>query len=176
MRPDTAAATPGEQRRYVWSVGSAAVAVLALVALTVWQGINMTDLTDTATPEGERVIISVAEAHTRATAGELVVIDVRRPEEWRETGVGEPNVAITMHQPPEQFLAALDAIVGGDRSKPVAIICATGGRTGYLRPHLVAAGFTSLQDVSEGMMGSQVGAGWLRSGLPTRAPTQSELE
>ena len=163
----------GSQRRHAASLWSAAMAVLAVVAVTVWQGVGMTEGNATAS---EQTIVSAADAHTSATRGELLIVDIRRPQEWRETGIAENASPITMHQEPEQFFSALVAATGGDKSKPIGIICATGGRTGYLRPHLLAAGYTNVVDVSEGMMGSQRGAGWLRSGLPTRQPTADELQ
>jgi hypothetical protein len=51
------------------------------------------------------------------------------------------------------FLQKLMEVAGGDRNKPIAIICATGGRTRYLQHALAGAGFTNIIDVSEGMDG-----------------------
>jgi len=60
----------------------------------------------------------------------------------------------------------LDALVGGDRSKRVALICRTGVRSGRVGKFMAKAGFTQVYSVGEGMFGSTHGPGWLRRGLP----------
>lgn len=113
-------------------------------------------------------IISASEAHSRAITGEVVLVDVRTPEEWRETGVPASAHAITMHQDPRAFVQQLLAVLDGDPSRPMAIICRTGNRTGGLAPQLIRAGFSNVVDVGEGVAGSRYGRGWFKSGLPTR--------
>jgi rhodanese-related sulfurtransferase len=113
-------------------------------------------------------IISAAEAHSRALTGEVVLVDVRTPEEWRETGLPASAHAITMHQDPRAFVQQLLAALDGDPSRPLAIICRTGNRTGGLAPQLTRAGFGNVVDVGEGVSGSRFGRGWFKSGLPTR--------
>jgi rhodanese-related sulfurtransferase len=92
---------------------------------------------------------------------------VRRPGEWRRSGVPASAYAITMHQDMGRFLDELRRARGDDRARPVALICATGGRTSWLGPRLAEADFEVL-NVAEGMMGSAHGKGWLASGLPVR--------
>jgi hypothetical protein len=72
-----------------------------------------------------------------------------------------------MHQDMGRFLDELRRARGDDRARPVALICATGGRTSWLGPRLAEADFEVL-NVAEGMMGSAHGKGWLASGLPVR--------
>lgn len=112
--------------------------------------------------------LEVRQAHTRAKAGDLVLVDVRRPSEWRASGVPASGHAITMHQNGRRFLSQLLEAAGGDKSRPLALICATGGRTTWLQARLRKAGFTNLYNVTEGMKGSRFGAGWLKKGLPIR--------
>lgn len=112
--------------------------------------------------------MEVRQAHAKATSGEVVLVDVRRPSEWKASGVPASGYAITMHQNGSDFLQQLLAATGGNRDKPLALICATGGRTSWLQPHLRSAGFTNLFNVTEGMMGSRYGKGWLKKGLPVR--------
>jgi len=114
------------------------------------------------------VVMTAAEAHRKAEAGELVLIDVRSSDEWKATGVPASGFAITMHQDTEAFLNALDAAVGADRGKPVAVICATGVRTTYLQKPLKKMGFSDLVNVAEGMLGGRHGDGWIKAGLPVR--------
>lgn len=110
-------------------------------------------------------LVSVEEAQSRAMSGELLLVDIRTPGEWQETGVPASAVPITMHKP--TFLAKLDAAMDGRKDKPVGLICAVGGRSGFLSKLLEERGYTYVVDVSEGMHGSERGAGWLAKGLPT---------
>ncbi len=113
-------------------------------------------------------IIGARDAHELALKGELVIIDVRSTEEWKDTGVPASGYAITMHQNADVFLNGLDAAMGGDRTKPLALICATGSRTTYLQKPLRQMGFTRVMNLAEGMQGGRFGDGWVRGGLPVR--------
>lgn len=92
------------------------------------------------------------------------LIDIRRPSEWRQTGVGRGAHKISMHQ--SGFVARLDALVNGDRNQPVALICARGHRSLNMKAKLNALGFTNVTNVAEGMLGSRAGPGWLKRNLP----------
>ncbi|MEP1208911.1 MAG: rhodanese-like domain-containing protein [Rhizobiaceae bacterium] len=94
----------------------------------------------------------------------LKLVDIRRPSEWRQTGVGSGAHKISMHQ--SGFVARIDALLGGDRSKPVALICARGHRSTNMKARLNALGFTNVTNVKEGMLGSKSGPGWLKRKLP----------
>ena len=110
--------------------------------------------------------LSVQDAHTGALTGDITLIDIRRPDEWARTGVGEGAVPIDMRTP--DFTNRLLAAVDGDRSAPIALICARGVRSRVLRTRLMDAGFTRILDVPEGMLGSGAGQGWIGAGLPIR--------
>ncbi len=109
--------------------------------------------------------ITVQDAHAQAASGEIVLIDVRTPGEWRDTGVGEGAHTVSMHLP--GFAEKLAAIIGGDMSKTVALICARGGRSARMSAQLARMGYTKILDVAEGMLGSGHGPGWLGTRLPT---------
>lgn len=94
----------------------------------------------------------------------IKLVDIRRPQEWRQTGVGAGAHRISMHR--DGFVKKIDALVGGDRSKPVALICARGFRSARMKAHLNTLGFTNVTNVSEGMLGSKAGPGWLNRNLP----------
>ncbi|MGD9784873.1 MAG: rhodanese-like domain-containing protein [Hyphomicrobiaceae bacterium] len=113
-------------------------------------------------------VMSPAEAHEKASKGEIVLVDVRTPEEWKQTGVPASAHAITMHQKGPEFVSQLDAALGGDRSKPLAVICRTGNRTGSLIGPLEQAGYKRVINVAEGMAGGRYGPGWKKTGLPIR--------
>ncbi|MGR3759753.1 rhodanese-like domain-containing protein [Roseobacteraceae bacterium NS-SX3] len=111
--------------------------------------------------------LSAAEAYARAQAGEVVLIDIRTPREWRATGVPAGGRPIDMRRP--DFAAALQAVAGPDRAAPIALICARGVRSARMTLALAEAGFTSILDVPEGMLGSRAGPGWIAAGLPVVA-------
>ncbi|MEQ1711470.1 MAG: rhodanese-like domain-containing protein, partial [Hyphomicrobium sp.] len=110
------------------------------------------------------------DAHAKALAGELVLVDVRTPNEWLETGIPASGHSITMHQDPNVFLAQLLDKMDNDKTRPVAIICRTGARTTMLQGQLKQIGFTNVLNVVEGMLGGFAGPGWRKTGLPTRMP------
>ena len=125
-----------------------------------------------ATRDPSRVL-AVGEAHAKAQAGEIVLVDIRTPEEWRETGVPASAHAITMHQDPRVFVRQLMTAMGGDRHRPLALICRTGNRSSSMQAALAKAGFTRVLDVAEGVAGSSYGKGWFRAGLPARSGSQA---
>lgn len=110
--------------------------------------------------------ISVQDAYKRAEAGEILLIDIRSPEEWRTTGIATVARPISMHV--KGFFEKLDAAVGGDHGKAVALICSSGGRSTWMQVQLLARGYTNVINVSEGMEGGSNGPGWIWSGLPTK--------
>lgn len=109
--------------------------------------------------------LSVAEAHAAAVAGDVVLVDIRRPEEWRDTGIGQGAHPLDMRR--EDFETELARLLDGDHGRAVALICARGVRSARVARRLSAAGFTGVIDVPEGMLGSSAGPGWLAAGLPT---------
>ncbi len=113
-------------------------------------------------------MLAANEAHRRASEGELLLIDIRSPQEWMQTGIGEGALAITMHR--NDFLDRLLEAVDGNRNRAIALICATGNRSRWLQFQLNSYGFAAVEDVSEGMLGSAAGPGWLNRGLPTATP------
>lgn len=128
----------------------------------------MATLARPALAQSPPATMPAAEAHAKAVAGAITLVDIRTPAEWRETGLPASAHAITMNQDSAALLTALDKALGGDRSKPLALICRTGNRSSRLIGDLQKAGYTGLIDVAEGMAGSRAGPGWLKSGLPLR--------
>jgi rhodanese-related sulfurtransferase len=103
-------------------------------------------------------------AHKLVQNGKITLIDIRRPDEWEKTGSGDGAVRLDMRR--DDFVAELEKITNGDKSKPVALICARGVRSARLNNKLTDAGFTNIIDVPEGMLGSASGPGWIKRGLP----------
>ena len=119
-------------------------------------------------PESPGPQLSAPEAHRRAQTGELTLIDIRRPEEWRQTGVAQGAVRIDLRQPGggPGFADAVLRQVDGNRDAPIALICRTGNRTTQMQQVLLEQGFTQVYNIREGMAGSAAGPGWVRQGLP----------
>lgn len=120
---------------------------------------------------GQAEDLSAMDAYQRAKDGEITLIDVRSPTEWQQTGLPAHGEAITIHDPEglPAFVRKIGALLGNDRSRPVALICAGGVRSGYARQLLAQAGYTEVYNVSEGMTGGRAGPGWLLRKLPTQA-------
>ncbi len=108
--------------------------------------------------------LTVAQAHEAAAVGEIVLVDIRTPREWSDTGVPAGAHPIDMRR--GDFLSALEKVAGTDKTRPIAVICARGVRSARLSRALTEAGFSNIIDVPEGMLGSSAGPGWLKSGLP----------
>lgn len=108
--------------------------------------------------------MTAPEAHAAAVAGDILLVDIRRPDEWARTGLGEGAVPLDMRRP--DFAAELVKLSKANPEIPVALICARGVRSARLSARLAEAGFTGIIDVPEGMLGSGAGPGWLKRGLP----------
>ena len=114
--------------------------------------------------------IDAKTAHALAQVGELTIIDIRRPSEWRKTGVPEGSVGISLQNFSRkvrgEFLGDVLAAVDGDKDNLIALICASGGRSAWALALLQEAGFSRVHDISEGMFGNGKAAGWLARNLP----------
>ena len=102
----------------------------------------------------------------------VVLIDVREPNEWAETSMPAGAIGISISR--ADFVDAVAKALGGDRSKPVALICRSGTRSLRGAKMLSDAGFTQVTNIGDGMIGrTEVGSGWLAGGLPLqRAATE----
>lgn len=132
----------------------------------------------TALPQINRagVTMTAREAHDAARAGAIVLVDIRSPEEWRETGVPIGATPITMHQHPDTLLRELGKVSPKSSAKPLAVICAHGVRSSYMQDWLARHGFDRVIDVSEGMEGGHGGTGWLKAGLPVARWSKPEAK
>jgi len=82
------------------------------------------------------------------------IYDVRRPEEWRQTGIVEGSKLLTFVDAAGRvqpgFLERFTREVGKDQ--PVILICRTGNRTGALAKHLSEQlGYTQVYSVRDGI-------------------------
>ncbi len=86
----------------------------------------------------------------------VVLIDIRREEEWRETGVVEQSKTLTLFDATggvnPDFVPTLSELVSPDQ--PVALICRTGNRTQVAAQALVQQlGFDTVYNVTNGITG-----------------------
>ena len=99
------------------------------------------------------------------------VLDIRRAEEWRATGVVDGSSGLTFVDDSGRlipgFLQKLDAM---PRDEPVALICRTGNRTDLLARYMVdKLGFSRVYNVRDGI------ARWINDGLPVSRQTPPQL-
>ncbi len=112
------------------------------------------------------VVMTAPQAYKSATGKELVLVDIRDPQEWKETGIATVAHPISMHQ--SGFLQKLDKLIGGNKAQKIALICATGARSAYIQAELKKRGFLNTISVAEGMLGGPNGTGWIPRGLPVK--------
>lgn len=90
-------------------------------------------------------IISIdAEKLTELQSDGILVVDIRTPEEYNQGHI--PGVKLINFRD-NDFLAQMNEL---DKSKPVIIHCARGGRSGNAANQLIKAGFTTIYDYSGG--------------------------
>ncbi len=134
------------------------IVMLSLLFLTI--------STDTAQADSNG-LMSPMDAATLSADGKLQIIDVRTPPEWAWTGIARGAATANWWQPGDAgFLNDVLQAVNGDRSRPIALICARGVRSSKARKFLLARGFKDVRDIGEGMLGSRTGPGWLARKLP----------
>ena len=103
--------------------------------------------------------VTPAEAARRVAAGTAVLIDVREPDEWAETGVAAPALTLAMSElrgPSEDWKKALAA----NKDLELMLYCRSGGRSGRVAENLSAQGFKAFN----------IGgfSDWQGAGLPVR--------
>lgn len=130
-------------------------------------------LTATALVAHAEPDLTAPDAAEKLKAGQVTLVDIRTPGEWKETGVAKGAKLVNMLHPQGApgFVNALLEKVNGDRNAPIALICRTGNRTTQVQRYLQSQGFTKVYNVKEGMAGSMAGPGWLRRGLPVETCT-----
>jgi phage shock protein E len=80
------------------------------------------------------------EAAKQLIASGAVVIDVRTADEYGDGHL--PNATNIPVQDVPARMSEIDKLVGGDKSKPVVVYCAAGGRAAKAKAALDAAGYT----------------------------------
>jgi rhodanese-related sulfurtransferase len=121
----------------------------------------------TATAQDTPLNMTPVDTAKLVTEKKAILIDIRTPEEWKETGVAEGAHRLDMNDP--MFTAKLSKLVNGDRTKPVALICRTANRTRTVQAALMQqGGYTRVINVEGGMIGNSADKGWIAHGLPVK--------
>jgi rhodanese-related sulfurtransferase len=111
------------------------------------------------------------ELKAKLAAG-ATVIDIRRPEEWKQTGVIPGTHLVTFFDASgntnPNFGTALQSLISGPNDE-VIFICRTGNRSNVLSEYLAGqAGFTQVANVTKGI------TSWISDGGEVTAATQPE--
>lgn len=109
--------------------------------------------------------IAAADARQKLSTGEMILVDVREPAEWRQTGIAEGALTLSMNDP--QFLLKIMQIEAENPDKQIGFICASSRRSGLVQAELAKRGFTNTASVFGGMTGNGQVPGWIAEGLPT---------
>ena len=157
-QPDQNRASSRIARRGLFLGGAVALALTGAGAAQ-WFNINA---------EINEQSLSTPDALAAAEAGQITLVDIRRPDEWANTGVPKAGIPLDMRR--NDFIDVLLSQPNVDKDRPIALICARGVRSRRMSERLTAAGFTKIIDVPEGMLGSGAGPGWLKRGLPVVKP------
>ena len=121
-------------------------------------------LAGVAQPRAQVVHVDSA-ALERLMADGAAVIDIRRPDEWKRTGIVEGTHPMTFFDAKgnydvEAWMSKLMPVAAGDRK--VAIMCHSGGRSRPVSRFLhERMGYRRVYDVRDGI------AGWIAAKRPT---------
>ncbi|HRJ68794.1 MAG TPA: rhodanese-like domain-containing protein [Beijerinckiaceae bacterium] len=117
-----------------------------------------------ASAQGALPSVTVSEAQERLASGKSVLVDIRRPEEWAETGVASGAVRLDMTA--DDFLPKLQSLQKANPGKDIDIICRTANRTAFVQSELAKRGWKGIVNVRGGMAGRAPDIGWIAAKLP----------
>ena len=100
----------------------------------------------------ESAAIDVDEAKRRLDAAEVLLVDVREPDEWQAG-----HVAGATHIPLGTVASRAAAL---PKDREILVICRTGNRSAMAQERLTQAGFANVTNVAGGM------TAWAERGFP----------
>ncbi|WP_306044716.1 rhodanese-like domain-containing protein [Nioella sp. MMSF_3534] len=139
-------------RRLFLAFGSAAALALAAAGFLFGRG-----------REPENLTLAALSGDALAQDDSVLLVDIRRPEEWQQTGVIDGALLIT-YADRDSFLSALRPHLQDGQS--LALICRTGNRTSRATRQIAEAVDAPVIDVAGGMVRV------LREGYSPVAPTR----
>jgi rhodanese-related sulfurtransferase len=105
--------------------------------------------------------IAPAEAARLVAGGQAVLVDIREPSEWTETGVAAPAVLLAKSAFDAEQAGGWKPFLAKSREKEIILYCRSGRRAGTVAEALAALGYKVAN-----------GGGfrdWRDAGLPVRA-------
>jgi len=105
--------------------------------------------------------IKPVDAAARVKAGDAVLIDVREPDEWAESGVAEPAALLSLSDLRGER-KSWKPFLEKNREKTLLLYCRSGNRSGQAAAILAKEGFKTANAGSF--------RGWKSDGLPVRKP------
>jgi rhodanese-related sulfurtransferase len=121
--------------------------------------------------------ISPVEAHEKAGAGDLTIIDIRPGWERTRDGVATRAAVVVYEAAPSanpRFIDEVTGVLGGERNRAVALLCRQGIIAIQARTVLHGAGFLHVFVVDGGFLGSESDPGWVQWGLPVETVPRSQ--
>ncbi|WP_299257388.1 rhodanese-like domain-containing protein [uncultured Aquimarina sp.] len=115
--------------------------ILAVVVLSIL----LFSCTDSNTKDTAVELITVEEMDSLLEMEKVQLVDVRTPQEYAE---GHIEGAINIDFSDENFETLISEV---DKSKPVAVYCGRGGRSGKCSSYMKKAGFTKIYDLDGGI-------------------------
>lgn len=99
------------------------------------------------------------DAAQRISDGSAVLVDVREPSEWAETGVAEPAYLLSKSSL-EDGSGEWKSFLAQNKEKEIYLICRSGSRAGQIARALT----------QQGLRATNLGgfSAWKKAGLPTR--------
>jgi len=116
---------------------------------------GMNEWQEAGKPIGNTPTMSVLELKSKLDKEEVLLLDVREPNEWKEDGIVERAKCIHFADLPEKMGSL-------PKDKPIAATCSVGNRTSIAISILERAGFKNVSNVLGGM------TAWTNVGYPTK--------
>ena len=98
----------------------------------------------------------------------IKLIDIRRPEEWQQTGIVEDSIKSTAFDAEGRFLKSFTEMLEKtiQPEEEFALICRTGNRTAALSNWLATqGGYRNVLNVQDGI------TEWIKERRPVRSPS-----
>ena len=114
---------------------------------------------------------STIEQMVKLLSDDAILIDIRREEEWKATGIIENSILMTFFDKngkpnTSDWLNKLNQIAS--KNDPIVLICRTGRRTGIVAKFLSEKlGYKSIYDVTDGI------TEWLKEGNSVVKPIKN---
>ena len=126
---------------------------LLFALFTVWAG------------AAEVAKISPAEAAKRVADGQALLVDVREPAEWVETGVATPAVLMPKSEFDDNLSGDWKGFLEKNRDKQIILYCRSGRRSGAVAASLAEKGYN--------VANAGGFKNWESAGLPVRLVSEA---